>query len=95
MVCEKANTDLRLRAAGSAVYGRCVRRAILEHDWGRGFACKGAQGNQKPFEVIETESGKYKLVKLHNGGCERGQDIFFEYFGSGYYFLDADGNVLN
>ena len=45
--------------------------------------------------MIETESGKYKFVKLHNGGCERGQDIFFEYFGSGYYFLDADGNVLN
>ena len=37
-----------------------------------------------PLEVIEDKNGKYKFVKLHNGGCERGQDIFFEYFGSGY-----------
>ena len=37
--------------------------------------------------MIETESGKYKFVKLHNGGCERGQDIFFGYFGSGYSFV--------
>ena len=40
-----------------------------------------------PLEVIEVESGKYKFVKLYNGGHERGQDIFFEYFGSGYSFV--------
>ena len=40
-----------------------------------------------PLEVIEIESGKYKFVKLYNGGHERGQDIFFEYFGSGYSFV--------
>ena len=40
-----------------------------------------------PLEVVEVESGKYKFVKLYNGGHERGQDIFFEYFGSGYSFI--------
>ena len=40
-----------------------------------------------PLEVIEVESGKYRFVKLYNGGTERGQDIFFEYFGSGYSFV--------
>ena len=40
-----------------------------------------------PLEVIEVESGEYKFVKLYNGGHERGQDIFFEYFGSGYSFV--------
>ena len=40
-----------------------------------------------PLEVIEVESGEYKFVRLHNGGTERGQDIFFEYFGSGYSFV--------
>ncbi len=40
-----------------------------------------------PMEVIEIESGKYKFVKMYNGGHERGQDIFFEYFGSGYSFV--------
>lgn len=40
-----------------------------------------------PLEVIEVESGKYKFVKLYNGGHERGQDIFFEYFGNGYSFV--------
>ena len=39
-----------------------------------------------PLEVIEVESGVYKFVKLYNGGHERGQDIFFEYFGRGYSF---------
>ena len=40
-----------------------------------------------PLEVIEIESEKYRFVKLYNGGHERGQDIFFEYFGSGYSFV--------
>lgn len=40
-----------------------------------------------PLEVIEVENEKYKFVKLYNGGHERGQDIFFEYFGSGYSFV--------
>jgi len=40
-----------------------------------------------PLEVLEVESGKYKFVRLHNGGTQRGQDIFFEYFGSGYSFV--------
>ncbi|MBQ4061279.1 MAG: hypothetical protein IJD14_00300 [Christensenellaceae bacterium] len=40
-----------------------------------------------PMEVTETESGEYEFVKLYNGGHERGQDIFFEYFGSGYSFI--------
>ena len=40
-----------------------------------------------PLEVIEIESGEYKFVRLHNGGTQRGQDIFFEYFGSGYSFV--------
>ena len=40
-----------------------------------------------PMEVIELDSGEYKFVKLYNGGHERGQDIFFEYFGSGYSFV--------
>ncbi len=40
-----------------------------------------------PLEVIEQESGEYKFVKLYNGGHERGRDIFFEYFGSGYSFV--------
>lgn len=40
-----------------------------------------------PLEVVEIEKGKYKFVKLYNGGHERGQDIFFEYFGSGYSFV--------
>lgn len=40
-----------------------------------------------PLEVVEVEDGKYKFVKLYNGGHERGQDIFFEYFGSGYSFV--------
>ena len=40
-----------------------------------------------PLEVTEVESGVYKFVRLHNGGTERGQDIFFEYFGSGYSFV--------
>ena len=40
-----------------------------------------------PLEVIEVESGEYKFVKLYNGGHERGQDIFFEYFGNGYSFV--------
>lgn len=40
-----------------------------------------------PLEVIELENGEYKFVKLYNGGHQRGQDIFFEYFGSGYSFI--------
>ncbi len=40
-----------------------------------------------PLEVVELESGEFKLIKLYNGGHERGQDIFFEYFGSGYSFV--------
>ena len=40
-----------------------------------------------PLEVIEIESGEYKFVRLHNGGVERGQDIFFKYFESGYSFI--------
>ena len=40
-----------------------------------------------PLEVIEVESGVYKFVKLYNRGHERGQDIFFEYFGNGYSFV--------
>lgn len=40
-----------------------------------------------PLEVIEVESEEYKFVKLYNGGHERGQDIFFEYFGNGYSFV--------
>lgn len=40
-----------------------------------------------PLEVIELENGEYKFVRLHNGGTQRGQDIFFDYFGSGYSFV--------
>lgn len=40
-----------------------------------------------PIEVIEVKDGEYKLVHMHNGGTQRGQDIFFEYFGSGYSFI--------
>jgi len=40
-----------------------------------------------PLEVIEIENGKYKFVKMYNCGHERGQDIFFEYFGRGYSFI--------
>ena len=40
-----------------------------------------------PLEVVEIENGEYRFVRLHNGGTQRGQDIFFEYFGSGYSFV--------
>ena len=40
-----------------------------------------------PLEVIEVKNGEYRFVHLHNGGTQRGQDIFFEYFGSGYSFV--------
>lgn len=40
-----------------------------------------------PLEVIEVENEKYKFVHMHNVSTERGQDIFFEYFGSGYSFI--------
>lgn len=40
-----------------------------------------------PLEVTEVDGGEYEFVKLYNGGHERGQDIFFEYFGSGYSFI--------
>lgn len=40
-----------------------------------------------PLEVIEVDSGAYKFVKMYNGGHKRGQDLFFEYFGSGYSFV--------
>lgn len=40
-----------------------------------------------PIEVIEKENGEYEFVKLYNGGHERGQDIYFEFFGSGYSFV--------
>lgn len=40
-----------------------------------------------PLEVIEHGTGEYEFVKLYNGGHQRGQDIFFEYFGSGYSFI--------
>ena len=40
-----------------------------------------------PMEVIEQEEGVYKLVHMHNGGHQRGQDICFEFFGMGYSFL--------
>ena len=40
-----------------------------------------------PMEVTEKEAGVYKLVHMHNGGHQRGQDICFEFFGSGYSFL--------
>lgn len=40
-----------------------------------------------PLEVIEVENGEYRFVHLHNGGTQRGQDIFFECFGSGYSFV--------
>lgn len=51
-----------------------------------------------PLEVIEHENGEYEFVRLHNGGTQRGQDIFFEYFGSGYSFIvnnpDCKGIVI-
>ena len=40
-----------------------------------------------PLEVIELEKDKYKFVHLYNGGHQRAQDIFFEYFGNGYSFV--------
>lgn len=40
-----------------------------------------------PLEVLEVKSGEYKFVRIHNGGTQRGQGIFFEYFGSGYSFV--------
>ena len=40
-----------------------------------------------PLEVIELENGVYEFVRLHNGGTQRGKDIFFEYFGMGYSFV--------
>ena len=40
-----------------------------------------------PMEVLEVEAGVYKLVHMHNGGHQRGQDICFEFFGWGYSFL--------
>ena len=40
-----------------------------------------------PMEVDELEDNIYKLVHMHNGGNQRGQDICFEFFGSGYSFL--------
>ena len=40
-----------------------------------------------PMEVIETEPGVYEFVHLYNGGHQRGQDIFFEFFGMGYSFM--------
>ena len=39
------------------------------------------------MEVIEIERGEYKFVHLHSVGHQRGQDIFFEFFGSGYSFM--------
>ena len=39
------------------------------------------------MEVIEIERGEYKFVHLHNVAHQRGQDIFFEFFGSGYSFM--------
>ena len=40
-----------------------------------------------PMEVLEIEEGVYKLIHMHNGGHQRGQDICFEFFGWGYSFL--------
>ena len=40
-----------------------------------------------PLEAIEKDSGEYKFIKLYNGGHQRGQDIFFEFFGGGYSFV--------
>lgn len=40
-----------------------------------------------PLEVIEIESGEYKFVRLRHSVVERGQDIFFARFGSGYSFI--------
>ena len=40
-----------------------------------------------PMEVLEIEEGVYKLIHMHNGGHQRGQDICFEFFGMGYSFL--------
>ena len=45
-----------------------------------------------PMEVIEREEGVYKLVHMHNGGHQRGQDIYFEFFGIGYSFLINNPN---
>ena len=45
-----------------------------------------------PMEVIEQEAGVYKLVHMHNGGHQRGQDIYFEFFGMGYSFLINNPN---
>jgi len=40
-----------------------------------------------PMEVIEIEKGVYELVHMHNGGTQRGEDIFFEFFGWGHSFI--------
>ena len=40
-----------------------------------------------PIEVMELENGEYEFVHLYNGGHQRGQDIFFEFFGMGYSFI--------
>ena len=40
-----------------------------------------------PIEVTEIENEVYKFVHLYNGGHQRGRDIFFEFFGSGYSFM--------
>jgi len=40
-----------------------------------------------PLEVIENEKGEYEFVHLHNVAHQRGQDIYFEYFGWGYSFI--------
>ena len=45
-----------------------------------------------PMEVLETDEDIYKLVHMHNGGHQRGQDICFEFFGWGYSFLINNPN---
>jgi len=45
-----------------------------------------------PLEVIELNKEEYKFVRLHNGGTQRGQDIYFEIFGRGYSFIINNPN---
>ena len=50
--------------------------------------CRSAQKSYVMQSMTRTsQQVRQGVLELHNGGTQRGQDIFFECFGSGYSFV--------
>jgi len=91
----KARREIKNLAEADTIEMSVAGKSTIDHNRHLFWMITGSEYQMHryyPLEVIENTDGEYKFVKLHNGGHERGQDIFFEPFGSGYSFIINNPN---